>query len=157
MSGRKTLHGPGQEERSYHGPNGARAAARQSAAAHTPPPVRRASPERGGTEDSSYESIYEDPARRRAKKRKRKIHIILLEAVIFLGVMVFAGYSYINSRLSMMQQLPWDPEEIRNVDISEAKQEQMRGYWTVAIFGVDSRNASVGKGCLLYTSDAADD
>ncbi len=146
MSGRKTLHGPGQEERSYHGPNGARAAARQSAAAHTPPPVRRASPERGGTEDSSYESIYEDPARRRAKKRKRKIHIILLEAVIFLGVMVFAGYSYINSRLSMMQQLPWDPEEIRNVDISEAKQEQMRGYWTVAIFGVDSRNASVGKG-----------
>ena len=46
----------------------------------------------------------------------------------------------------MMQQLPWDPEEIRNVDISEEKQEQMRGYWTIAIFGVDSRNTSVGKG-----------
>ena len=148
MSGRKALHGSGQEERRPgQGRNGgARAAARQSAAAHTPPPARHASPERGSREASSHESIYEDPARRRAKKRKRRIRIILLEAVIFVGVMVFAGYSYINSRLGMMQQLPWDPEEIRNVDISEEKQEQMRGYWTIAIFGVDSRNTSVGKG-----------
>ncbi len=148
MSGRKALHGSGQEERRPgQGRNGgARAAARQSAAAHTPPPARHASPEPGSREASSHESIYEDPARRRAKKRKRRIRIIMLEAVIFLGVMVFAGYSYINSRLGMMQQLPWDPEEIRNVDISEEKQEQMRGYWTIAIFGVDSRNTSVGKG-----------
>ena len=45
-----------------------------------------------------------------------------------------------------MQRLPWNPDEIKNVEISEEKQEQMSGYWTIAVFGVDSRNSSVGKG-----------
>jgi len=30
--------------------------------------------------------------------------------------------------------------------LAEEKQEQMSGYWTIAVFGVDSRNSSVGKG-----------
>ena len=37
-------------------------------------------------------------------------------------------------------------DRIKNVEISEEKQEQMSGYWTIAVFGVDSRNSSVGKG-----------
>ncbi len=48
--------------------------------------------------------------------------------------------------LDLMQRLPWNPDEIKNVEISEEKQEQMSGYWTIAVFGVDSRNSSVGKG-----------
>ena len=35
-----------------------------------------------------------------------------------------------------MQRLPWNPDEIKNVEISEEKQEQMSGYWTIAVFGV---------------------
>ncbi len=93
-----------------------------------------------------YSDIYSDPAKRKAKKRKRRIKIIILEVFVLIGVLLFAAYSYINSRLDMMQRLPWNPEEIKNLEISEEKQEQMRGYWTIAIFGVDSRNSSVGKG-----------
>lgn len=91
-------------------------------------------------------SIYMDPAKRRDKKRKQKIRMILLEVVLLLGILAFAGYSYVTSRLDLMQRLPWDPDDIKNIEISEEKQEQMRGYWTVAVFGVDSRNSSVGKG-----------
>lgn len=91
-------------------------------------------------------SIYMDPAKRKDRKRKRKIRMILLEVVLLLGILAFGGYSYVTSRLDLMQRLPWDPDDIKNIEISEEKQEQMRGYWTVAIFGVDSRNSSVGKG-----------
>ena len=65
---------------------------------------------------------------------------------MLIGILCFAGYSYISSRLDLMQRLPWNPDEIKNVEISEEKQEQMSGYWTIAVFGVDSRNSSVGKG-----------
>ena len=90
--------------------------------------------------------IYGDPAKKKAKKRKRRIKIIILEVIVLIGILVFAGYSYVNSRLEMVQRLPWDPDEVKNLEISEEKQEQMLGYWTIAIFGVDSRNSSVGKG-----------
>ena len=91
--------------------------------------------------------IYADPAKLKARrKKKRKIWFILLESVMLIGILCFAGYSYISSRLDLMQRLPWNPDEIKNVEISEEKQEQMSGYWTIAVFGVDSRNSSVGKG-----------
>ena len=91
--------------------------------------------------------IYADPAKLKARrKKKRKIWFILLEIAVLIGILCFAGYSYINSRLDLMQRLPWNPDEIKNVEISEEKQEQMSGYWTIAVFGVDSRNSSVGKG-----------
>lgn len=91
--------------------------------------------------------IYADPAKLKARrKKKRKIWFILLEIAVLIGILCFAGYSYIGSRLDLMQRLPWNPDEIKNVEISEEKQEQMSGYWTIAVFGVDSRNSSVGKG-----------
>ena len=91
--------------------------------------------------------IYADPAKLKARrKKKRKIWFILLEIAVLIGILCFAGYSYISSRLDLMQRLPWNPDEIKNVEISEEKQEQMSGYWTIAVFGVDSRNSSVGKG-----------
>lgn len=89
---------------------------------------------------------YAEPGKRKAKKRRWKIRVILFEVLILLSVLAFAAYTYVNGRLLQMQRLPWDPDEIKNVDISEEKQEQMKGYWTVAVFGVDSRDSSVGKG-----------
>lgn len=83
---------------------------------------------------------------KKAKRRKRKIVIILFEVLIFLSVIIFAAYSYVDKRLSGMSRLDWNPDEIKNIEISEEKQEQMKGYWTIAVFGVDSRNSSVGKG-----------
>lgn len=101
--------------------------------------------EKTRTMNRSY--IYADPVKLKARrKKKRKIWFILLEIAVLIGILCFAGYSYIGSRLDLMQRLPWNPDEIKNVEISEEKQEQMSGYWTIAVFGVDSRNSSVGKG-----------
>ena len=99
------------------------------------------------TRTVSRSDIYADPVKVKARrKKKRKIWFIILELVVLLGILCFAGYTYISSRLDLMQRLPWNPDDIKNVEISEEKQEQMSGYWTIAIFGVDSRNSSVGKG-----------
>lgn len=89
---------------------------------------------------------YRTPAQKKAQKKKRRIIIILIEILILISVLVFAAYSYLNKSMNMIQRLPWNPGDIKNVEISEEKQEQMKGYWTIAIFGVDSRNSSVGKG-----------
>lgn len=86
------------------------------------------------------------PLPEKGKRRKRKIVIILFEVLILLSVIIFAAYSYVDKRLSGMSRLDWNPDEIKNIEISEEKQEQMKGYWTIAVFGVDSRNSSVGKG-----------
>lgn len=97
------------------------------------------------TENQS--DIYVDPVKLKARrKKKRKIWIIFFEIITMLAIICFAGYMYVSSKFDLMQRLPWNPEDIKNIDISEEKQEQMSGYWTIAIFGVDSRNSSVGKG-----------
>lgn len=90
--------------------------------------------------------VYRTPAKKKAQRRKQKLLIILVEVIILMSVMAFAAYSYLDHKISMVQRLPWDRDTIKNVEISEEKQEQMKGYWTIAIFGVDSRNSSVGKG-----------
>lgn len=89
---------------------------------------------------------YRTPAQKKAQKKKRRIIIILIEILILISVLVFAAFSYLNKSMNMIQRLPWNPGDIKNVEISEEKQEQMKGYWTIAVFGVDSRNSSVGKG-----------
>ncbi|MDY5483646.1 MAG: LCP family protein [Clostridium sp.] len=101
-----------------------------------------------GRAESRGSDIYRDPKKRKQEKRrkKRRIRIILLELVALVAILVFAGYTYISSQLDMMTKLPWNPDKIRNEEISMEKQEQMEGYWTIAIFGVDSRNSSVGSG-----------
>lgn len=90
--------------------------------------------------------IFRNPAKKKDKKKRRKIRIILLELLVLLCVIGFAGYSYLTSHLDLMTKLQWDPDKIKNPEISMEKQEQMKGYWTIAVFGVDSRNSSLGEG-----------
>lgn len=68
--------------------------------------------------------------------------------VFLLGTAVFAGYKYLDIKWKGLTQRDenWNPADMINLDISEEKQEQMEGYWTIAVFGLDSRNGSVGKG-----------
>lgn len=128
-SKKQTPHANPAEERGGGSRRRGNAASLQAAAARQP----------GG-------GAYRTPAQKKAQKKKRRIIIILIEILLLISVLVFAGFSYLNKSMNMIQRLPWDPGDIKNVDISEEKQEQMKGYWTIAIFGVDSRNSSVGKG-----------
>lgn len=47
---------------------------------------------------------------------------------------------------NMQTDTEFNQADMTNPYISVEKEEQMKGYWTVALFGVDSRNSSVGKG-----------
>lgn len=102
----------------------------------------------GGNGSSSYRGrggLGDDMARRQVKRRRRWI-ISLIIAEMFALCFMF-GYRYFKHKLSLIQS---DPEirmeEMTNPNISAVKTETMSGYWTVALFGVDSRNSSVGKG-----------
>lgn len=136
-----------REDGSHRSGDRSRSGQKAAKRGQTQPGSSRESRNQEKTRIMNRSDIYADPVKLKARrKKKRKIWFILLESVMLIGILCFAGYSYISSRLDLMQRLPWNPDEIKNVEISEEKQEQMSGYWTIAVFGVDSRNLSVGKG-----------
>lgn len=136
-----------REDGSHRSGDRSRSGQKAAKRGQTQPGSSRESRNQEKTRTMNRSDIYADPVKLKARrKKKRKIWFILLEIAVLIGILCFAGYSYINSRLDLMQRLPWNPDEIKNVEISEEKQEQMSGYWTIAVFGVDSRNSSVGKG-----------
>lgn len=135
------------EDGSHRSGDRSRSGQKAAKRGQTQPGSSRESRNQEKTRTMNRSDIYADPVKLKARrKKKRKIWFILLEIAVLIGILCFAGYSYIGSRLDLMQRLPWNPDEIKNVEISEEKQEQMSGYWTISVFGVDSRNSSVGKG-----------
>ena len=83
------------------------------------------------------------------KKKKKKIIIGVLIALIVL-VLGFAGavYAYIQHNFGKMNgQNEFDLKDVLNENISlEMRDKMEKGYWTVAVFGLDSRDSSTGKG-----------
>lgn len=60
-----------------------------------------------------------------------------------IGTML--GYAW--NIMHMTQKLPQaEMPQIQNTNISIETQEKMEGYWTLAVFGVDSREGILGKG-----------
>lgn len=60
-----------------------------------------------------------------------------------LGNMI--GYAW-NTAHSAREMPEVEMEQVQNTNISEAAKETMDRYWTVAVFGVDSREGKLGKG-----------
>ncbi len=91
---------------------------------------------------------YRASAKKKAKKKRRRIALVTLWILLLLGTAAFAGYKYLDIKWKGLTQRDenWNPDDLINLEISEEKQEQMEGYWTIAVFGLDSRNGSVGKG-----------
>ena len=85
------------------------------------------------------------------KKRKGlKIFLITLLVILIIALgVIIGGYSFIMSKLGKMQQVDINVEEL-NVN------EKLKGYRNIALFGVDSRNSSLGKGnrsdCIIIAS-----
>lgn len=79
--------------------------------------------------------------------------IIILIIVIFLVTMFISGYLYLNSKLSQMQQVEIDEN---NLNVAEEVEQQLSGYRNIAIYGVDSRDSDLGKGnrsdCIIIAS-----
>lgn len=73
-----------------------------------------------------------------------KWSLIVIAAVwaALIGSMLGYGWNIIH----MPQKLPnLEMPQIQNTNISIETQEKMEGYWTVAVFGVDSRDGTLGK------------
>ena len=79
------------------------------------------------------------------KTGRRGLIITLIILEIFF--LVFTGaYRYAINKMNQMQVSSYKPAQVTNPNITNQKMEEMSGYWTVALFGVDSRTNAVGKG-----------
>ena len=93
--------------------------------------------------------IPEAPSRARQKKKgnvltRRIIIFAILEVLTICGIL---GYAYVSKQYSKIQRIKVDEKEIQNVNLSQEEMEYIeKGYWNIAVFGVDSRDSSVGKG-----------
>lgn len=151
--------------------NGSAGRGRQSTAGRTGSRGHR------GTEDDSsrnrgggtaFHSSYSGPkngsssggrksshARSRMAERKRKKRIIALEVAAILLLLVIGGCWYVYERtFGSLQQIEFNEDEVKNLNLTEEQLAGMKGYMTVACFGVDSRKTDglvdgqlrVGKG-----------
>ena len=81
------------------------------------------------------------------KKRKRQQKIVLL-IIEILVLLILAGVLFMVSKLSRIEreEVPLENIEV-NEGISEESQEIMKGYTTIALFGLDNRsNGKFSKG-----------
>lgn len=101
-----------------------------------------------------------DEKRKEGKKNKsigKKIGkillIIFIILIILVGIAVGVGYWYINDKLGKVNYVEIDENEI---EISEGVSEQLKGYRTIAVFGVDSRSNQLEKGtrsdCIILVT-----
>lgn len=87
------------------------------------------------------------------KKIFKIIGIVLLTLVIFISIGFACGYFYINSKLSKMQQVEINVE---NLAVEEEVEQKLSGYRNIALFGVDSRSGNLDRGnrsdCIIIAS-----
>lgn len=84
-------------------------------------------------------------AAKTAGQKKRKRIIITAVAECLVLALIFS-YAFVARRLSLVQKLDFAPKEVANQDLTPVQKQHMQGYWTIAVFGVDSRGKNVGKG-----------
>ena len=75
---------------------------------------------------------------RKSSKNKKLGIILVLEIIVFIGLIAGYAWYYVNHTLSKMQTDDTNKEEI---DVSEAVTDTMKEkYMTIALFGVDTRD-----------------
>ncbi len=83
---------------------------------------------------------------RREANRRKKRRIIGFIVCEILALCLIFGYAYFLRKYAQIQRYTYAAENVENHDISVENIKKMEGYWNIAVFGVDSRNSSVGKG-----------
>lgn len=80
----------------------------------------------------------------RKKKRRRMITMIIAECFALVFIFGFAFVARTGAKLQRDDVV--QPENIAVNDINVESVETMKGYWTIAVFGVDSRDNAISKG-----------
>ena len=105
-------------------------------------PGSRASRSRGNSHGS----------RNRRKKpwgRGKKIAVgVAVGLLVVVAALVGGAYAYLNHHLGKANSAnDFNVDAVTNLELSQEVREKMEeGYWTIAIFGLDSRDSSTGKG-----------
>ena len=136
--------------RSTTGTTGARPASRSDARPRRTAPVKPQEAQPGvrqlnsigeGQFDADYERRMRDK-----KKKARRTRIITMVIVELLTLVCIFGFGFVYRYMHMTADVAFDVSKVRNDNIDISQKQKMSGYWTVAVFGVDSRNGDVGKG-----------
>ncbi|MGN0159633.1 MAG: LCP family protein [Brotaphodocola sp.] len=82
-----------------------------------------------------------------AVKRKKRRRMILMVIAECIALVFIFGYAYVARQLNKIQR-PEDFKisELETNELNVDTVETMKGYWTIAIFGVDARNNAINKG-----------
>ena len=138
------------DARSATGTTGARPASRSDARPRRTTPVKPQEAQPGvrqlnsigeGQFDADYERRMRDK-----KKKARRTRIITMVIVELLTLVCIFGFGFVYRYMHMTADVAFDVSKVRNDNIDISQKQKMSGYWTVAVFGVDSRNGDVGKG-----------
>ena len=95
--------------------------------------------------EGQYDADYERRMRDK-KKKARRTRIITMVIVELLTLVCIFGFGFVYRYMHMTADVAFDVSKVRNENIDISQKQKMSGYWTVAVFGVDSRNGDVGKG-----------
>ena len=77
------------------------------------------------------------------KRRRRIIAMIVAECIALVAIFSYAFMARMMSKIQRSED--FQISEIRTNDIAVDAEENMKGYWTIAIFGVDARDNSIEK------------
>ena len=79
--------------------------------------------------------------------------IIVLILIIILIAIIGGTYWFVNNKLSKMQTIDIDEKEL---SVSTEAEQNLADYRNIALFGIDSRDSSLGKGnrsdCIIIAS-----
>ncbi|SFG36499.1 LCP family protein [Oribacterium sp. WCC10] len=96
---------------------------------------------------SEVERDIEFERKMRDKKKKAvRTRIIIMAVVEILTLACIFGFGSVYRYMNMTQAVEFDVSKVQNNNIDITQKQKMSGYWTVAVFGVDSRDGGVGKG-----------
>lgn len=77
--------------------------------------------------------------KKRKKSKNKKLGLILvLEIFVFFGLVAGYGWYYVNHALGKMNT---DSKPKEDINVSEAVTDTMKGYTTIALYGLDTREA----------------
>lgn len=97
----------------------------------------------GNARQTGGASLRRDPDIARKRRRRRIIGMIVAEC--FALIFIF-GYAYVARLMNQVKRPVIDMEQVQNKDLDVATKEKLKGYWTIAVFGVDARDNAIERG-----------
>ncbi len=96
---------------------------------------------KGGGQTSGLYKKQQENARK--IRRRRIIGMIIAEC---FALLFMAGYVYVARLMNQVNRPVIDMEQVQNQDLDVVTMERLKGYWTIAVFGVDARdNSTINK------------